>query len=165
MGPAGYWVLGIGGEHDVRFPATGMLLLYSVLAGRRGQAATTMDDPRVAGVVGTWSSAAAKIQNSRNPENPEMPEWLERKRIKSKTSAVCGTNLARCWLRIIIATHLPQARAKRYRRILFFLPPRRLSTCSFIKKSASHRPLPMRRLSTHPSPLPSPPCPTWKNGC
>lgn len=87
----GHRALGIGGEGDVRLPATGMLLLYSVSqegADKRRQQWMIHEQPDGEGVVGSRSSAAAKIQ--------KMPEWLERKkkgkRVKSKTSAVCGTN-------------------------------------------------------------------------
>lgn len=88
----GHRALGIGGEGDVRLPATGMLLLYSVSqegADKRRQQWMIHEQPDGEGVVGSRSSATAKIQ--------KMPEWLERrrkkgKRVKSKTSAVCGTN-------------------------------------------------------------------------
>ncbi|KAK1834744.1 hypothetical protein QBC39DRAFT_9394 [Podospora conica] len=100
--------------------------------------------------VWSRSSSAAKIQNARKPEIPKMPEWLERpmcqrareKRIKSKTSAVCGTKfptLARCWLRIIIATHLPNAWAKRYRRIFFSLSLSSSSASFHLEAGASSK--------------------------
>lgn len=110
----GHRALGIGGEGDVRLPATGMLLLYSVSqegADKRRQQWMIHEQPDGEGVVGSRSSAAAKIQ--------KMPEWLERKKKRAKESnpkpAPCVVpTLARCWLRIIIiAAHLPQARAKK----------------------------------------------------
>lgn len=153
----GHRALGIGGEGNVRLPATGMLLLYSVSqegADKRRQQWMIHEQPDGEGVVGSRSSAAAKIQ--------KMPEWLERRsQIQNQRrvwyqpwpGAGCASSSSR-------HTSLRPGQ-KRYRRILFFPPPRRLSAWNFIKKSASHRPLSMRRLSTHPSP----PCPTWKNGC
>lgn len=157
----GHRALGIGGEGDVRLPATGMLHSLFGIPGRRGQAATTMDDPRAAG-----RGRSRRVSVKRCSQNPKMPEWLERKKKKGQKSQI--QNQRRVWYQPWPGAGCASSRhtslrpgQKRYRRILFSPPPRRLSAWNFIKKSASHRPLSMRRLSTHPSP----PCPTWKNGC
>lgn len=126
-------------------------------ADKRRQQWMIHEQPDGEGVVGTRSSAAAKIQNARNPEIPEMPEWLERK--KGQKSQI--QNQRRVWYQPWPGagcasssrhTSLSGQGKKVPENIIFFFL---LGVCplwSFIKMSASHRPLSMRRLSTHPSP-------------
>ena len=101
----------------MRLPA--MLLLYSV--GRRGQAATTMDDPRAAGRGRNERMSGLGRALQPKSKMPEMPEWLEReKRIKSKTSAVCGTSPCQ----VLVAHHHrdtpPSDQGKKVPEIFFF---------------------------------------------
>lgn len=162
------WVLGIGhwvleGRVMCAFlpPACFFFIRYcQESADKRRQQWMIHEQPDGEGVVGSRSGAAAKIQNARNPEIPEMPEWVERK--KGQKSQI--QNQRRVWYQPWPGAGCASSSSrhtslrpgqKRYRRILFFsFPPRRLPAWNFIKKSASHRPLSMRRLSTHPSPPP-----------
>lgn len=176
------WVLGIGhwvleGRVMCAFllPVCFFFIRYcQESADKRRQQWMIHEQPDGEGVVGSRSGAAAKIQNARNPEIPEMPEWVERKKgrksqIQNQRRVWYVPTLARCWLRIIIiATHLPQARAKKVPENIVFFPSSSASArlelhqkvgfaSSSFHASVVHTPLP-------PS-APPPPCPTWKNGC
>lgn len=168
------WVLGIGrwvleGRVMCAFllPVCFFFIRYSQEgADKRRQQWMIHEQPDGEGVVGTRSSAAAKIQNARNAEIPEMPEWLERK--KGQKSQI--QNQRRVWYQPWPGagcasssrhTSLSGQGKKVPENIIFS------SSSASVRSGASSKC--RLRIVLFPCDgcphTPPPPCPTWKNGC